>query len=47
MTSELGMEEAETNERLDCWAGIWWAFVAMETKSELDPYSSGLSVTSS
>lgn len=47
MTSELGMEEAETNEGWECWAGIWWAFVAMETKSELDPYSSGLSVTSS
>ena len=46
-TNELGMEGAETNEGWECWAGVWWAFVAMETKSELDPYSSWLSVTSS
>ena len=47
MTNELGMEGAETNEGWECWAGIWWAFVAMETKSELDPYSSWPILTSS
>ena len=37
----LGQESAVA------WAGVWWALVAIEAKSELDPYSSWLSVTSS
>lgn len=48
MTNEVGVEEAEKrNEGWECWAGVWWALVAIEAKSELDPYSSWLSVASS